>query len=937
MPRAILTAAAAVARARQGDASLYAPLRPVLIGPRAHLHRFAVEAERAGLGAYDKLADQEYAYPDRSAGGVVDLASVRLYAVDADLNYFNKYVGSNGSCQPSSAHPNRVRAANYVFKTGNGYARSADFYDRDVKAGDVAYVRGTDGGEPVELTTTVTGFVGEPVAATTGAATADDNNADTQILAVAVTQVADTPINDVVATASAAAYESTADGYINRTYTVTVTQSSTGGDATTALLRVRSADGLDDQDDVSPAAFGAATAIGTKGLTVTWDIDTGNSSASLFGIDEDDLVVGQAWTVEVSQAFTAPTATSAGTYTGTQDTTYIVTVSRGGLYAGATKPQITVTTTTGYDQSGPTSVTAAASAVAVGSYGVTVAFNQTRLRKGDVYYVVVAAAAEGQLRTLVLQHDVPAAIRVTEVDLRLFARRSAVEIPAVRTTPTETTNWTATATDLTVESGIRLLDGEFTDGGDAVPVALDAATLYVEYREWAAAPDDEIEVVELAAVDAVAAALGTVDPDNPIAYAAAKALGMTDGELSGDPARPMATTTDRVLCVAIGGDPADTALWEAALELVEGTDDAYALVPLSADTAVHALFAAHVVAQSADAVGLYRVAWIPAAAAATGAVQAAATSGDGGVITATIGATPATSPTAYTTVTASANARFVTAAVRAGDTLRINFGTDAFGAETYDEYAVASVTSESTLVLAAGPDAAVSPARRVEVWRTYTKAELVTRLTAAAAAYGTERVRYVWPDAPGYGGTTLPGYVGCAIAAGLTGSVPSHQGVRNVSLAGVDDLTRSSRFFTGTQLDALAAGGVFVLSQTPGGTPYVRNAVTTDPSTAATREETIVRNADMIRKAVQTEWAPYVGSGNVISNLQELLAAALASLVGRLKAAGNVEALGPPLADLTLVSVEAVPGDATAVTATLSVTGIAVPLNQIRVVLPVTV
>lgn len=929
-----LPAATAVNRARQGDLALYAPLRSVLIGPCAGLHRYSVAAERALLGAYDKLAEQTYAYPDKATGSVVDLNSIRLIASTADLNYFNKYTGSGGSAQPSSTFPNRVRAANYIFKTGNGYDRSADFYDRDVAIGDVVYIRGDDSGT-VELTSFVTGFVGEPVAAVTGSAEDDDNNAATQTLAVAIEQVEGTPFNDIEATADASAYESTNDGYINRTYTITVTQGSTGGDATTALLRVRSADGLDDADDVTPAAFSSPTDIGSKGLTVTFSINPSASSASSFGIDEDDFVVGQEWTVDVEQAFTAPTATASGTYTGVQDTTYIIAVTRGGTYAGSTKPQITVTSSNGYDQSGPTSVTAAASAVAVGNYGIMIAFDETALRKGDVYYIEATAPSEAQIRTLVLQHDVPEGIRGTEVDVRLFVRRTSLAIPAIRTEPTDTTNWSVDADGITIADGILIVDSEFTDGGDAVPIALDSAELYVSYREWLSGGAGTI--VSISDPSDIEGLFGTVDPSNPIAYAASKALGTTDGELSGDPARACSDTTDRVFCITIGGDPADLTLWTAALELIEENEEAYGLVPLSRDPAVYDLFVAHVASQSADSSGFYRSVWLSAILDETGAIESAATTSDGEPFEITIAATVGSSPTAYTTVTATSNARFITRGVRAGDTLRYDFGVDAYNNETYTEYAVASVLSETTLVLAAGPDAAVAVARRGEVWRAYTKAELVTQLTTKAAAYGSERVRYVWPDRFGFGGTALHGYNLCAILGGLTGSVPSHQNLKNVTLPGVDDLTRSSRFFTSSQLSALAAGGLFVCSQSANGTPYIRTPWTTDPSAADTQEEMIVRNGDMIRKAVQTEWAPYVGAGNVLSNLGQLLGAALRRLTDRLRAAGFTDTLGPPVADLLIASIAPVEGDPRAVTVTLTVVGIAVPLNQIQVVLPIDV
>lgn len=66
------------------------------------------------------------------------------------------------------------------------------------------------------------------------------------------------------------------------------------------------------------------------------------------------------------------TASSGGTYTGSLDQTYTVTVSTGGTPGVA---QIT-TTSTGADSSGPTTVTAFGTPVAVGTLGVTVTFTE---------------------------------------------------------------------------------------------------------------------------------------------------------------------------------------------------------------------------------------------------------------------------------------------------------------------------------------------------------------------------------------------------------------------------------------------------------------------------------------------------------------------------------------------------------------------------------
>ena len=180
--------------------------------------------------------------------------------------------------------------------------------------------------------------------------------------------------------------------------------------------------------EVTPSAFGAATAIGTRGLTVTWD-DTDTAACSLSAdnnaISDIDFIAGQQWTVSCGQAFTAPTATSGGTYDGDEDATYIIEVTKGGLYAN--NPQITVTTDKGIDASGPTTVTAAATDVAVGTQSVTVQFDETALSKGDRYFIAVTAEGDGAIKTLTLGHNLAEEVQAngaTEVDLTLFIKKS---------------------------------------------------------------------------------------------------------------------------------------------------------------------------------------------------------------------------------------------------------------------------------------------------------------------------------------------------------------------------------------------------------------------------------------------------------------------------------------------------------------------------------
>ena len=68
------------------------------------------------------------------------------------------------------------------------------------------------------------------------------------------------------ATADASLYNGLADGDINETYTITVTQGSTGVDHTTARLRVLSASGSDDDLELTPSAADSATDVANPSM-----------------------------------------------------------------------------------------------------------------------------------------------------------------------------------------------------------------------------------------------------------------------------------------------------------------------------------------------------------------------------------------------------------------------------------------------------------------------------------------------------------------------------------------------------------------------------------------------------------------------------------------------------------------------------------------------
>lgn len=849
------------------------PLQAHLAGGNAYLTRYDRSGEReAGrLGYYDAVVDACYEYTSQlvglPVGAVLDPTFSKVYVKDALLKYFEDFSGTGDTIQTVAGTVNKVRASATNFRAnGASYPRASALLDRDVQLGDIAHVRAVVNGDSYELWTYVSGIEADPVSAVVGVATADDDNAETQLADTDSTYTGDADVVNCVGIDSinGATYDGLEDGDINETYTITVVQGSVGGDATTARLRVTSASGNDDVLSVTPSAFGAPTAIGTRGLTVTWDNSGGPScslSASNNGVSDDDFLPGQQWQVLVSQAFTAPTATSGGTYSGDRDMTLLVEVTKGGLYAD--EPEIVVSSDIGVDFSGPTKVTAAGVAVPVGSFGATIKFDETGLRKGDRYYIPLQSVSAGPYRTLLLGHNLPLEVQqagATEVDLTLYIRRD-VELTPKRYNVTGQYNWTQSDTEVCLKAGATTLDASWTDNGTPQPLTIHSepsqgwGVVYFHARFWRQDVADIVSFIhDPSQLDAIP---GPIDPDNPLKFALSMALQNNNGINVGYTAV---------------SDVADINAWVRVLELLDGRRDVYGLVPLTRDEAVWALYRGHVQAQSSELEGRWRVAWFNHPDVSQKAILTL--DADGDEVLATLQDDPNTSGTQYTYLTIPAgNANLVTLGVRAGDVVRYLYTTDGYGDVTHREFVVNTVINESTLRLQTGHVSAVSVPQKIEIWRNLTAAEQAEEL-ALTRGISDRRIRMVWPDT--LGGSGFSGFEGfhlCAALAALTGGVVPQQGLTNVTINGFDDLTRTTRLFNQSQLNIAVGGGLWVVTQNPqSGAVYTRQAVTTgDYDDVNQREEMITRNLDSISFYFLDLLSPYIGVSNVTPVLLDAL------------------------------------------------------------------
>lgn len=843
------------------------PLRAWLIAPNARLVRYAAadEKELGALGEYDPDEEVGYLWPEKTSGSIIDQAYTKVFIDEAKLRYFQDLIGDDLTIAPVSGKPNRIRAATGSFKTVTAAARLGALYDRDVTVGDLAKVWSADG----SLDTYVRGLVAEAVASSVAAAGALAANQATVTQEITYDQTAG-DVNWLSPEVSLTGYSSLPDGIVSDTYTITVTQASTGGDLTTGRFSVRTSSGFISLDNVTPAAADAKATIDVRGLSFGFNLAEEEPLDYTDGADTDDLILGQTWTVEIRMAYTAPTGTSGGTYVGTQDNVYTVRCIQGGTYADSDetkRPIVRVTSAVGTDSIQAVQMDTGTQAIPLGAGGatLTLATNTTNLRKGDGFTVAVTAATTGRVSTIVLGHDLPTAMQDdTDLNVELYIQKD-IEVAQYVQSPAPKTNWETSETEVTLAADVMAYDDSWTSGGTALAMPVVGGSLFVEYREWL---NELTGIFGGTTTEVLEDIPGPLHADNPLKWHVAKAIANSNG------------TTVHYSAVA---DPTDDDLWLTTLNLGLERQDIYHIVAVTDRQTIFDSVVAHVNSLSSPEMTQYRTMFVPLVVEPVTAVVDANNSSDELVVKATIADDAGTSGTQYTIVTqTTGNAPFIEAGVAAGDTFRVNYALDEFGQTVYESYAIAEVISETTLRLETGPAAAVTVATQFEIWHTNTKPEQVVQLGERAAAYANRRVRAMWVNGFVSGSPAVSATAASAAVSGLLSGVVPHQHVTNIPISGLTELVGSEPYFNQTQLNELAAYGVWIIDRNTSGVIYTRDALTTDMTSLQSKTEMVTRNLDSISYLLMSRLTDFVGRANVVPD-------ALAQI--RLRLEGGLEFL----------------------------------------------
>jgi len=399
-----------------------------------------------------------------------------------------------------------------------------------------------------------------------------------------------------------------------------------------------------------------------------------------------------------------------------------------------------------------------------------------------------------------------------------------------------------------VETGVTVTSSGVTlDPG----ITTAPAQVYIQYRalkKGVLTPSDSPTGgscgILLEDEDDVTTYLGTIDPRNPLGFAAwislsvgrvpVRCIGVDEVTYSQDDEDYNGTVTS----------------YSKSLEGAETCDDPYVLVPLTHNESVLSLFKTHVDNMSVATVGKERICFI--------CPKRIDTYPDMTILSG-IGSTNGSDDTKFDID---------------GDPSDIDIDYDVLIiANEEGEYdIVATGTYEGgggwiqvSTSLPSVSNRAYAVVRKGKPCTT--KSEIAEAISEAASSYADKRVRYVYPpyaQLSVYGvDTIVPGYYACAALATMRCVLTPSKPLTNYQIPLLTSVKGSNEYLSTTNLDTMVGAGVWVLVN-EGGNVHTLRAVTTDTSTLQNMEDNIVTQVDYVSKMLRTALKPFIG-GNLIT------------------------------------------------------------------------
>lgn len=455
-------------------------------------------------------------------------------------------------------------------------------------------------------------------------------------------------------------------------------------------------------------------------------------------------------------------------------------------------------------------------------------------------------------------------------DVYFCAQLQGIEIPR-KSSIREKWNWNVYGDSykdeygITVGPGMEIYYGNWDVDNPYKTVV--SAKLYVQYR--ALLRDTAKDIVAMEHHTYVEASLGTIHPDNPLAFGVYMAA-LNSG--------------DRVVYYC-GVDSDDLSGYNEVLGKASLTDEVYFIVPLTKDEEVIDSVAGHCKDMSSKYNKLWRIGFVCQEAPTIDMIYDAAANVDGepfyakfseskikaeaGVYNVMQFMWDETDPRANTVVRCNTE-------VEDGDIVRVYTGDveDTWDdTKGYTEYAVRKVLSNTVLVLTDGVDwTGFDPAKhyKVELYRKLSHARQAKYIADLSSSLGTRRMYNVFPTVAVTGGVAFGGEFLAAAAAGLASSVLPQQPITNVEINGVSDIPIVYQTFTREELNTIAAGGTFIIMQDrPGSKVYVRHQISTayTDNNLLTAELSITKNLDSISYYFAELFGDLIGKYNITPEL----------------------------------------------------------------------
>ena len=463
----------------------------------------------------------------------------------------------------------------------------------------------------------------------------------------------------------------------------------------------------------------------------------------------------------------------------------------------------------------------------------------------------------------------------------VYSFYDSIEVPETL----DGTNWTATASAITVNASVKVPVRTVATNGNAILVS--AERLYFQYRYQVLT-----ESTAIAHIEQLGDITGQVDPDNPLAF------GIYQAKLNagGCPVYYIATK---------GVRPSD---YKDALDKATLTDNVYQIVPVFTAESVSGdhhgilqevfdLVQAHVDAMSQPEAKRWRIGWV----SAKYDTETEVLKGGYSVKLHEVGGVKVLD------FVTSANGNPVDLSVEArslispGDYIYLNVTYDGSHVETrftvYDVVTDQRIKLTDYTGLTSGSVIGVS-----KVVHMYTGNEVAEKVAALSRNFADRRIYNVFPQTVTKlidgDSVVVDGCFAAAAVAGLCSSTLPQQPLTNMAINGIDDVPETYMNYDNTQLNTMAAGGTFIIAQDlQYDQVYVRHQVSTAAyeSNLLTRELSITKNVDSISYYLAESCKDLIGKYNVSPALIRLVNNRITTAITELERDTEDSLYGPQL------------------------------------------